>query len=42
MPQVNDLGLEKNCNNKKFEIQISVQRSNNKLDYLVTLPSFVI
>jgi len=42
MPQVNDLGLEKNFNNKKFEIQISVQRNNNNLDYLVTLPSFVI
>jgi hypothetical protein len=42
MPQVNNLGLEKYFNNKKFEIQISVQRNNNNLDYLVTLPSFVI
>tara|TARA_Y100000389_G_scaffold204896_1_gene260591 strand:+ start:19397 stop:19915 length:519 start_codon:yes stop_codon:yes gene_type:complete len=45
-PQVIHLGIEKQFIKKKFEIQISVQRSNsiytNKLDYLVTLPSFVI
>ena len=43
-PQVNLLGIEKQFIKKKFEIQISIQRSNNtnKLDYLVTLPSFVI
>lgn len=42
IPQVNNLGIEKHFNKKKFEIQFSVQRCNNKLDYLVTLPSFVI
>lgn len=42
IPQVNNLVKEKHFNKKKFEIQFSVQRNNNKLDYLVTLPSFVI
>ena len=45
MPQVLNLVKERHFNKKTFEVKVCAQRNNDnmdKLDYVVTLPSFVI